>query len=44
MQFNPETLTVTYTNQSAGGDQRGGSALQFVGKGTTNSDSTSGLT
>ncbi len=35
VQFNPETLTVTYTNQNAGGDQRGGSALQFVGKGTT---------
>jgi len=35
VQFNPETLTVTYTNQSAGGDQRGGAAIQFVGKGTT---------
>lgn len=35
VQFNPETLTVTYSNQNAGGDQRGGSALQFVGKGTT---------
>jgi len=35
VQFNPETLKVTYTNQSAGGDQRGGSAVQFVGSGTT---------
>lgn len=35
VQFNPETLTVTYTNQNTGGDQRGGAALQFVGKGTT---------
>lgn len=35
VQFNPETLTVTYANQNAGGDQRGGSAVQFVGKGTT---------
>jgi len=35
VQFNPESLTVTYANQNAGGDQRGGSAMQFVGKGTT---------
>lgn len=35
VQFNPETLTVAYANQNAGGDQRGGSAVQFVGKGTT---------
>lgn len=35
VQFNPETLTVAFTNQSSGGDQRGGSAVQFVGRGTT---------
>lgn len=35
VQFNPETLKVSYANQSAGGDQRGGSATQFVGQGTT---------
>ena len=35
VQFNPETLTVTYSNQLVGGDQRGGAARQFVGKGTT---------
>jgi hypothetical protein len=35
VQFNPETLTVAYANQSAGGDQRGGSAIQYVGQGTT---------
>ena len=35
VQFNPETLKVSYANQSAGGDQRGGSTIQFVGQGTT---------
>ena len=35
VQFNPESLKVGYTNQTAGGDQRGGSAIQFVGQGTT---------
>ncbi len=35
VQFNPETLTVNFSNQKAGGDQRGGSAIQFVGQGTT---------
>lgn len=35
VQFNPETLTVNFSNQKAGGDQRGGSAMQFVGSGTT---------
>jgi len=35
VQFNPETLKVSYANQSSGGDQRGGSATQFVGQGTT---------
>ncbi|MDX1654723.1 MAG: LysM peptidoglycan-binding domain-containing protein [Candidatus Competibacteraceae bacterium] len=35
VQFNPESLKVNFSNQSAGGDQRGGSAIQFVGQGTT---------
>ncbi|MEL6998962.1 MAG: peptidoglycan-binding protein [Pseudomonadota bacterium] len=35
VQFNPESLKVSYSNRSAGGDQRGGSAVQFVGQGTT---------
>ena len=35
VQFNPETLTVSFANQKAGGDQRGGSSVQFVGQGTT---------
>jgi Contractile injection system tube protein len=35
VQFNPETLKVSFSNQKAGGDQRGGSAIQFVGTGTT---------
>ncbi len=35
VQFNPETLTVNFSNQKAGGNQRGGSAIQFVGQGTT---------
>lgn len=35
VQFNPETLKVNFSNQSVGGDQRGGSARQFVGAGTT---------
>lgn len=35
VQFNPETLTVAFANQKAGGDQRGGSSIQFVGQGTT---------
>jgi len=35
VQFNPETLKVSFSNQSAGGDQRGGSAIQFVGAGNT---------
>lgn len=35
VQFNPETLKVNFSNQNAGGDQRGGSAVQFVGSGTT---------
>lgn len=35
VQFNPETLKVTYTNQRAGGDQPANSPVQFVGRGTT---------
>lgn len=35
VQFNPESLKVAYANQSSGGDQRGGAAIQFVGAGTT---------
>lgn len=35
VQFNPETLNVAYSNQVAGGDQAGGSAIQFNSKGTT---------
>lgn len=35
VQFNPETLTVTYSNQVSGGDQRGGAAMQFAGQGTS---------
>lgn len=35
VQFNPQTLQVGFSNQKAGGDQSGGSAMQHVGKGTT---------
>lgn len=35
VQFNPETLTIALSNQVAGGDQAGGSAIQFNSKGTT---------
>ena len=35
VQFNPQSLKVAYSNQKAGGDQQGSSAIQFVGKGTT---------
>lgn len=35
VQFNPETLTVNFSNQVTGGNQSGGSAIQFVGQGTT---------
>jgi hypothetical protein len=35
VQFNPQSLKVAYANKTAGGDQRGGSAIQFVGRGTT---------
>lgn len=33
--FNPETLKVTYSNTVEGKDQRGGSAKQYVGKSST---------
>ena len=35
VQFNPESLKVSLSNQKAGGDQRGGSATQYVGQGTS---------
>ena len=35
VQFNPETLKLTYANQNAGGDQPAGSSKQFVGSGTS---------
>jgi hypothetical protein len=35
VQFNPQTLKVSYTNQSAGGKQPQGAATQYVGKATT---------
>ena len=35
VQFNPDSLKVSLSNQTSGGDQRGGSAIQFVGAGTT---------
>lgn len=35
VQFNPQTLKLSFANQNAGGDQAGGSSTQFVGKGTT---------
>jgi hypothetical protein len=35
VQFNPQTLRVNFTNQKSGGDQSGGAAIQFVGRGTT---------
>lgn len=35
VQFNPETLKVTYANTVAGGDQAGGSAIQYVSKSST---------
>lgn len=35
VQFNPETLKLSFSNQNAGGTQAGGSAVQFVAQGTT---------
>jgi hypothetical protein len=35
VQFNPQTLKVTFANNNKGGDQPGGSSKQFVGSGTT---------
>jgi hypothetical protein len=35
VQFNPDSLKLAYSNQNASGDQRGGSAIQYVGSGTT---------
>jgi hypothetical protein len=33
--FNPETLKLSYANETKGGDQPGGGAKQFVGSGTS---------
>ncbi len=35
VQFNPETLSLSYSTQKSGGDQRGGAALQFAGVATS---------
>jgi len=35
VQFNPESLKLAYNSTKAGGDQSGGSAIQYVGQGTT---------
>lgn len=35
VQFNPQTLKVSYTNQLSGGDKNGAASKQFVGRGTT---------
>jgi len=35
VQFNPQSLKMTYSNQKAGGDQPKGSSTQFVGRGVT---------
>lgn len=35
VQFNPETLKVSFSNQMANSGQTGGSAIQFSGRGTT---------
>jgi hypothetical protein len=35
VQFNPESLKLTYSNSKQGGDQSGPSAMQFVGQSTT---------
>lgn len=35
VQFNPQSLKVTYSNQKAGDGQPGTAPIQFVGKGTT---------
>lgn len=35
VQFNPQTLRLSYANETKGGDQPGGNAKQFVGSGTT---------
>ncbi|WP_420125864.1 peptidoglycan-binding protein [Longimicrobium sp.] len=35
VQFNPQTLKLSFSNQNAGGNQSGGSPTQFAGQGTT---------
>jgi len=34
VQFNPQTLKVSYANQLSGGDKNGAASRQFVGRGT----------
>ena len=35
VQFNPESLKVAFSNQIAGDNNKGGSAIQFSSRGTT---------
>ncbi len=35
VQFNPQTLKVSYSNQLSGGDKNGAASKQFLGRGTT---------
>src|SRR5262245_33686346 len=35
VQFNPQTLKLSFANTNKGGDQPGGSSKQFVGSGTS---------
>ncbi|MBK8814426.1 MAG: LysM peptidoglycan-binding domain-containing protein [Methylococcaceae bacterium] len=35
VQFNPQTLKLTYSNENKGGDKAAGSSKQFIGKSTT---------
>ncbi|HVG34280.1 MAG TPA: hypothetical protein VM911_14515 [Pyrinomonadaceae bacterium] len=35
VQFNPQSLRISFSNKNQGGDQPGGSTRQFVGSGTT---------
>src|SRR4051794_12125089 len=35
VQFNPESLKLSYSNQKAGNNQSGGAPTQYVGEGTT---------
>ena len=44
VQFNPQTLKLTYSNQKAGGDQPKGSSTRLSGGGSRSSLSSCGLT